>query len=466
MKKVEKNHKSIKEQSNETYKNQGSKITKTQNNKKINNSLYMKPHGVTLVSLVVTIIVLIILAGISLNLTIGENGLFTMAKKAKENTELAQIEEQTRMNELYTQIEQEGYYDTPAIGEIEGTIDELSKTIEDLKSQLENEQQQRQQLQEQIQNLNEEISNLQNEVNTGNSKIEEKQKQIDELKEQIAQSETDIEDKQQQLDSLQNEVNTLKQQVAANDSAIKGKDAQINSLNEQLTSVSEKLTNDESKIKELETAKSSLETEVSNLKQEITTMSSNYVTKNDLSSAISQLSSQIKLEAYPVGSIYISTDATNPASKFGGTWESYGEGKTLLSSSGTSGQTGGSNKVTLTTANLPSHTHIYQKANSTTEAHVLTLAEIPKMIPRFHDADVSQGNSVWAYGYWNLYSFPGEGVISTITSKDYCTEGTGSDQGHTHSISTTTTDTSAVGNGTEFSVQNEFITVHVWKRTA
>ena len=40
--------------------------------------------GITLIALVVTIIVLLILAGIALNLTIGENGLFTRAKNAVE----------------------------------------------------------------------------------------------------------------------------------------------------------------------------------------------------------------------------------------------------------------------------------------------------------------------------------------------------------------------------------------------
>ena len=61
--------------------------------------------GVTLVALVVTIIVLIILAGISINLVLGDNGIITIAKKAKENTELARIEEETELNELYKQLE-------------------------------------------------------------------------------------------------------------------------------------------------------------------------------------------------------------------------------------------------------------------------------------------------------------------------------------------------------------------------
>ena len=65
-------------------------------------------NGITLVALVVTIIVLIILAGISINLVLGDNGIMTIAKKAKENTELARIEEETELNELYTRLETEG----------------------------------------------------------------------------------------------------------------------------------------------------------------------------------------------------------------------------------------------------------------------------------------------------------------------------------------------------------------------
>ena len=67
-----------------------------------------KEKGITLVSLVVTIIILIILAGVSINLTLGKNGIITIAKQAKENTELAKIEEETALNELYVQIEAEG----------------------------------------------------------------------------------------------------------------------------------------------------------------------------------------------------------------------------------------------------------------------------------------------------------------------------------------------------------------------
>lgn len=64
--------------------------------------------------------------------------------------------------------------------------------------------------------------------------------------------------------------------------------------------------------------------------------------------------------AYPVGSIYMSTVSTNPATLFGfGTWVAYGQGRMPISADGTytAGSTGGSATTTLVTANLPSHNH-------------------------------------------------------------------------------------------------------------
>ena len=65
-----------------------------------------KQKGITLIALVVTIIILIILSGVSINLVLGENGIITIAKRAKENTELAKVEEETMLNELAKQIEE------------------------------------------------------------------------------------------------------------------------------------------------------------------------------------------------------------------------------------------------------------------------------------------------------------------------------------------------------------------------
>ena len=60
--------------------------------------------GVTLVALAVTIIVLIILAGVSIRLAVGDDGILSTSKKTKENAILAQTEKETQLNELYLQL--------------------------------------------------------------------------------------------------------------------------------------------------------------------------------------------------------------------------------------------------------------------------------------------------------------------------------------------------------------------------
>ena len=50
-------------------------------------------RGITLIALVVTIVVLLILAGVSISMLTGENGIITQASKAKDETEQARVEE-------------------------------------------------------------------------------------------------------------------------------------------------------------------------------------------------------------------------------------------------------------------------------------------------------------------------------------------------------------------------------------
>ena len=61
--------------------------------------------AITLVALVITIIVLLILAGVTLNMVIGENGIFGKANTASENTKIANAKEIIRLavleNEVY-----------------------------------------------------------------------------------------------------------------------------------------------------------------------------------------------------------------------------------------------------------------------------------------------------------------------------------------------------------------------------
>ena len=59
-----------------------------------------KNKGITLIALVVTIIVLLILAGISIYMLTGQNGILNRAAEAKEKTKQSEKEEKTNLGSL------------------------------------------------------------------------------------------------------------------------------------------------------------------------------------------------------------------------------------------------------------------------------------------------------------------------------------------------------------------------------
>lgn len=54
---------------------------------------FLKEQGITLIALVVTIIILIILAGVSITMLVGENGIISKSLEAKENYTIAELKE-------------------------------------------------------------------------------------------------------------------------------------------------------------------------------------------------------------------------------------------------------------------------------------------------------------------------------------------------------------------------------------
>lgn len=68
---------------------------------------------------------------------------------------------------------------------------------------------------------------------------------------------------------------------------------------------------------------------------------------------------------YPVGSLYFSINSTNPTEYFGGTWELYCPGRTIAGvneddsnfSTANNNNTKGAKTITLTTSQIPSHSH-------------------------------------------------------------------------------------------------------------
>ena len=65
-------------------------------------------NGITLIALVVTIVVLLILAGVSISMLTGENGIITQAQKAKEQSEIGEEKEAISVAYSGAKIKNEG----------------------------------------------------------------------------------------------------------------------------------------------------------------------------------------------------------------------------------------------------------------------------------------------------------------------------------------------------------------------
>ncbi len=71
---------------------------------KITRKQKLQEQGITLIALVVTIIILLILAGVTLNIALSDNGLFSKTKKATEDYKEAQSEEEESIRQISTQL--------------------------------------------------------------------------------------------------------------------------------------------------------------------------------------------------------------------------------------------------------------------------------------------------------------------------------------------------------------------------
>ena len=68
------------------------------------NKGFNKNNGITLIALIITIIVLLILAGVTLNMVMGDSGIFGKANKASEQTQISNAKEIIRMQVLENEL--------------------------------------------------------------------------------------------------------------------------------------------------------------------------------------------------------------------------------------------------------------------------------------------------------------------------------------------------------------------------
>ena len=174
-----------------------------------------KEKGITLVTLVITIIILIILAGVSITTLVGDNGIITKAKQARENILYAGKEEQEQLNELFLELEQNGSYtEDEEDAKKDEMIELLQKQVEELKQQVSELQQENESLEQENETMKQEIANL-------NTQIENLNGQISNLKEEIAEKDIEIADlqkevalKQETINNLQGQLDSLNSQLA------------------------------------------------------------------------------------------------------------------------------------------------------------------------------------------------------------------------------------------------------------
>ena len=148
--------------------------------------------------------------------------------------------------------------------------------------------------------------------------------------------------------------------------------------------------------------------------------------------------------AYPVGSIYISTIATNPATTFGfGTWEEFGAGKVLVGQDtgdtafDTLEETGGSKD-----AAIVEHTHTIDDPG-----HVHNFRVYEGQSPQFQNQ----------MGYFESVTNGGDRLVTA----NYNTDATGLVLESTTGITVDSTGSS----GTNANLQ-PYVVVKMWKRTA
>ena len=86
-------------------------------------------------------------------------------------------------------------------------------------------------------------------------------------------------------------------------------------------------------------------------------------TLENIKKEVIQLNEDLLEKVYPVGSIYISVNNTNPGNIFGGIWERFANGRTLVGVDENDpdfnivGKSGGSKNVALNIKQIPTHSH-------------------------------------------------------------------------------------------------------------
>lgn len=179
---------------------------------------------------------------------------------------------------------------------------------------------------------------------------------------------------------------------------------------------------------------------------------------------------------YPVGSIYMSVNNTNPSVLFGGTWEAWGSGKVPVGVDANDEDfdeaeaTGGAKTHTLDSTQIPAHTHsVYGNTGANSVGH--THSGTTGTISANHSHSVNcvnhpsnraghipgGGGTEFDVGQSSV----GTGTVSANHTHSFTTGGQSAN--HTHLVNLTSGST---GGGLAHNNLQPYITCYMWKRTA
>lgn len=159
------------------------------------------------------------------------------------------------------------------------------------------------------------------------------------------------------------------------------------------------------------------------------------------------------LDFMPVGYIYMSVVSTSPQTLFGGTWSRIAQGRVLVGQDitqtefDTAEETGGEKEHTITTGEMPSHTH------STDHNHAAATS-------------TSNGNHSHT-----LTRKAGSGTSTGVVRGNGTAEADGttaSTGDHTHNVNlpSYTGSSGSAGSGTPMNNLQPYLVVYMWKRVA
>lgn len=172
------------------------------------------------------------------------------------------------------------------------------------------------------------------------------------------------------------------------------------------------------------------------------------------------------LQAYPIGSIYMSTNATSPQTLFGGTWRALDQGRVLIGANAShpAGSTGGAETHAITTQEMPSHNHSGSTNLTGNHSHTRGTMNITGSVALLgievkgtSGAFYNNGGGEWRGDNIHINC---NNNVGFDASRNWSgsTSSTGS---HSHTVTINNT-----GEGSAMSLMQPYLAVYMWERTA